>query len=207
MRERVTVCGMATNPGDGSFLSNLRITRFGLTLAVLTIFFGYGLGGAFGGMEDSILSGLRASADAVRDTVYGGDAEKAQAVVGKSWTYFKRAHMHGAGIGTASLALILLLGAFRRPVPAVRAAIAWALGLGALGYSSFWLIAGRMAPGLGGTGQAKEALEFLAVPSAGLLLLGVASMLVLTTIELFTKPKPAQQQTPVAKPGYEPASR
>ncbi|HEY0840875.1 MAG TPA: hypothetical protein VGD74_11865, partial [Vulgatibacter sp.] len=180
------------------------ITRFGLVLTVLTIFFGYALGGAFGGMEDTIQAGLRASAEAARATVYGGDADKAQAVVAKSWTYFKRAHMHGGGIGTASLALLLLLGALRRPSPTVRAAIAWALGLGGLGYSSFWLIAGKLAPGMGGTGQAKEALRFLAFPSAGLLLLGVASMLVLTAIELFVKPKSAEEGAPATSLGPSP---
>lgn len=181
-----------------SILDNLRITRFGLFLAVLTIFFGYALGGAFGGMEDQIQAGLRGSAAAVRDTVYQGDEAKMQAVVGKSWTYFKRAHMHGGGIGTASLGLLLLLGVLSRPAPTVRALIGWALGLGAIGYSSFWLLAGRLAPGMGGTSQAKEALAFLAFPSAGLLLLGVVSVLVVTAIELFTKPKPAARNVPVA---------
>ncbi|HWV39258.1 MAG TPA: hypothetical protein VN033_12390 [Vulgatibacter sp.] len=181
-----------------SILDNLRITRFGLFLAVLTIFFGYLLGGAFGGMEDAIKGSLQASAMAVRDTVYQGDDAQVQAVVGRGWTYFKRAHMHGGGIGTASLGLLLLLGVLRRPSAKARALIGWALGLGSIGYSSFWLLAGRLAPGLGGTSQAKEALRFLAFPSAGLLLLGVLSMLVLTAIELFARPRPAGESAPAA---------
>lgn len=181
-----------------SILDNFRITRFGLFLAVLTIFFGYFLGGAFGAMEDQIQGGLRASAMAVRDTVYQGDDAKVQAVVGRGWTYFKRAHMHGGGIGTASLGLLLLLGVLRRPSPTARALIGWALGLGGIGYSSFWLFAGRLAPSVGGTSQAKEALRFLAFPSAGLLLLGVFAVLVVTAIELFAKPSPVAKDAPVA---------
>ena len=194
---------MATHPADGTFHSNLRIMRFGLLLAVVTILFGYSLGGAFGGIEDTSQAGLRSSADAVRDTVYQGDDAKVQAVVGKSWTYLKRAHMHAGGIGTASLGLILLLGALRRPSPVVRASIAWALGLGALGYSSFWLIAGKLAPGLGGTGQAKEALTFLAFPSAGLLLLGVFAVVVATAIEFFAPAPATQAERP---PGVRPSA-
>jgi len=183
---------------NDSILDNLRITRFGLFLAVLTVFFGFALGGAFGGLEEQIQGGLRESALAVRDTVYQGDDAKVQAVVGRGWTYFKRAHMHGGGIGTASLGLLLLLGVLRRPSPTVRALTGWALGLGGIGYSSFWLLAGRLAPGMGGTSQAKEALRFLAFPSAGLLLLGVLSVLVVTAIELFAKPKPAAEDAPIA---------
>ncbi|AKU90783.1 hypothetical protein [Vulgatibacter incomptus] len=142
-------------------------------------------------MEDQIVESLRASADAVRDTVYRGDEAKVQAVVSKSWTYFKRAHMHGGGIGTATLALLLLVAALRRPSPAARALVGWALGLGAVGYPAYWLIGGMLAPGLGGTAQAKEALWILAFPSAGILLLGVLGVLVLATIEFFVAPKPS----------------
>jgi len=47
------------------------------------------------------------------------------------------------------------------------------LGAGALLYSLFWLFAGFTAPSLGSTGAAKEALSFIAIPGAGLCLLGV----------------------------------
>ena len=57
--------------------------------------------------------------------------------------------------------------------------------MGALGYSVFWLLAGLRAPGLGGTGPAKESLAWLAFPSAGLLLLGVVALIVLVVRQLF----------------------
>lgn len=187
---------MVPTPSN-TFLSNLRIGRFGVLFALLTILFGFGLGGLFGVMEAPIKEGLRASALAVRDTVYRGDDAKMQEVLSKSWSYFKRAHMHGGGIGTASLVMVLLVAALRRPSPKARALISWALGLGGLGYSAFWLLAGRIAPGLGGTGAAKEALAFLAFPTAGLLLLGTLGTLLLTGLELFAAPRP----TPAGKMG------
>ena len=42
------------------------------------------------------------------------------------------------------------------------------MGLGSLGYSMFWMLAGMRAPGLGSTGAAKESLEWLAVPTSAL---------------------------------------
>ena len=48
---------------------------------------------------------------------------------------------------------------------------------GALLYAIFWMWAGFKAPGLGSTGAAKEALSFIAVPGAGLALLGAAGSL------------------------------
>ena len=52
-----------------------------------------------------------------------------------------------------------------------------ALGGGALLYAVFWLVAGFTAPGLGSTGEAKEAFGFLAIPGAGLCLFGLAGTL------------------------------
>lgn len=88
---------------------------------------------------------------------------------------------------------ILLLAALRRPSDHVRRGVSVALGGGALAYSAFWMLAARAAPGLGGTGAAKDSLAWLAVPSAGLVLIGLGAVIVLTAIELFTPAsRPAQ---------------
>lgn len=166
----------------------LRAVRGGLVLSLLTIFLGFALGGFFGAAEDQLKDGLRASAEAVRDTTYGGDASKMQSVVDKSWTYYKRAHMHGGAIGTAALAASLLLGALVATPAALRAVVSTALGAGGLGYSLFWLLAARRAPGLGSTGAAKDSLEWLAVPSSGLLLVGTLVTIVLVIRELYGRP-------------------
>ncbi len=122
----------------------LRPALPGLALAVLTLLFGFGLGGVFGLDEDAIKSRLSASAAAVQASVYQGDHATAQAVVAKSWTYMQRAHLHAGSLGTAAVVLtilVVLLGAS----PGVTRAISIGLGAGALGYSVFWMWAGFLA--------------------------------------------------------------
>lgn len=173
------------------FGERLRACRWGIVLALLAILFGFAMGGVFGAAEDSLKADLSARAAAVRDTVYGGDDAKIESVLTKSWSYYKRAHMHAGGIGAAALAAILLLAALRRPPPRVRAGVAAAVGLGSVGYPLFWMLAARAAPSLGGTDAAKESLAWLAVPSAGLLLLGVVAVIALAAIDLFAS-RPAR---------------
>lgn len=157
----------------------LRPMRVGVTLAVLSIVFGFGLGGVFGLFEHPIKDHLKAEAEAVRDSVYHNDDAAMKKVTDKAWAYFKRAHLHGGGIGAAALALILLMSFFDRSSRLVRTLGSAALGAGALGYSLFWMLAALRAPGLGSTGLAKESLQWLALPSAGLALLGLLTSLVL----------------------------
>jgi hypothetical protein len=158
---------------------NLKPLLPGATLALLSILFGFLLGGLFGAVEDSIKGQLRASADAVFDTVYDGNEAQRDKIVDKSWSYLKRAHLHGGAIGAAALASILLLGLLGE-VGALARFSSLAFGAGALLYAVFWLIAGFTAPGLGSTGEAKEALSFLAIPAAGLCLLGLGGTLLST---------------------------
>jgi hypothetical protein len=40
-------------------------------------------------------------------------------------------------------------------------------GLGSLGYGVFWLLSGYLAPGMGSTGSAKEAVGLVAQASGG----------------------------------------
>lgn len=164
-----------------SIFDELRELRIGVTLALLALLFGFGLGGVFGAAEDDLKAHLKGSAQAVLATAYEGDAAKADAVAKKSWSYLKRAHMHGGGMGAAALALILLLAALPS-CRKLRKATAILLGAGALLYPVFWLLAGFNAPGLGSTGAAKEGLKILAVPSSGAFLLGT-----LGTFALFVR--------------------
>lgn len=165
---------------------SLRVVRWGVLLSLLTIFFGFALGGLFGGIEDTLKGRLKNSAAAALDTKYGGDEAKAKAVVDKSWIYLQRAHLHGGAIGAVSLAAALLLASLRRAAPRIRAGVSIALGAGGLGYSVYWLIAGFLAPGMGGTSAAKESLVLLAYPSAAALLLGLLAVVVLTGLDLFS---------------------
>ncbi len=162
----------------------LRSMRLGVLLALFSVLFGFGMGAAFGAAEESLKGGLQASADAVLAEKYGGDPAKAKAVVDKSWSYYKRAHMHGGGIGAASLAVILLLAGVGASGWLAKLA-ALGMGFGSLGYSIFWLLAGMRAPGLGGTGAAKDSLEWLAVPTSGAVIVGLALGIVAASKMLF----------------------
>ena len=151
----------------------LRAALPGLALALCTVLFGFAMGGLFGLNEDVIKDRLANSAASVTPTVYRGDAAAAEPVVAKSWEYMQRAHLHGGAIGTAAIGMIvvmLLLGT----APGTIRVLGLALGAGALGYSVFWMWAGFIAPGLGSTGAAKESLRWLAIPSAGAVMLATA---------------------------------
>ncbi|HEX6643949.1 MAG TPA: hypothetical protein VF037_04690 [Gemmatimonadales bacterium] len=164
--------------------ATLRAALPGLALATCAILFGFLMGGLFGLNEAAIKDRLATSAAAVTATVYQGDAAKAEPVIAKSWEYMQRAHLHGGAIGTAALGLIgvlLVIGASPRRIRILGVA----LGLGALGYSVFWMWAGFIAPGLGSTGAAKESLRWLAMPSAGALMLGTVAVAVLTVRAMF----------------------
>jgi hypothetical protein len=155
----------------------LRPLAPGILLALASIAFGFGLGIAFGAAEDDLKDHLRANAQAVLESVYAGDESQAQPVVGKSWTYFKRAHLHANALGTTALAASLLL-ALLGPPGALARLSSFAFGAGALFYAAYWLFAGLMAPGLGSTSAAKESLEWLAIPSSGACVAGLVGTLI-----------------------------
>jgi len=155
-----------------TFVDQLSPMRAGVMLALLTLLFGFCLGGVFGLFEDRIKEGFHETAQQTLGTSDPEALQAAGALVSKSWSYMKRAHLHANGLGTAALALILLL-ALLSVGPGLARATALALGLGALGYSSFWMFAALRTPIEGSSGAAKEALSWLAVPTASLCLVGL----------------------------------
>ena len=129
------------------------------------------LGGIFGAAEDSLKEMLNQRATIVLADVYKGDIEKKDAVVKKSWEYFKRAHLHAGAIGTAALAAILSLIVLGE-IGVVSMFAGLIFSLGAFIYSLFWLLAGLAAPSLGSTAAAKDSLEVMAISGAGMCILG-----------------------------------
>ena len=162
---------------EKEIIEKVKVVRIGIILSLLTLLFAFVLGCLFGAIEGKIKGHLKAEAQAVSDTVYKGDSVKMKKITDKSWVYFKRAHLHASGLGAISLAVILLLMFMQSPL-ILKELTAIALGLGSLGYSLFWMFAALMAPGLGSTGAAKEALSFLAIPSAGMCIAGLITVLV-----------------------------
>lgn len=168
----------------------------GILLAILTLLFGFGLGIVFGLNEDLIRDRQRAAAASVLETAYQSDSAKADAVVAKSWSYMQRAHLHAGSLGTSALALtcvVLMLGLS----PVHTRAISLALGVGALGYAVYWLLAGFRAPAMGSTDAAKESLTWLAVPSSGIFVATTALIAVLCLVAL-VRHRPSTSVSPPA---------
>jgi hypothetical protein len=159
-------------------LRNLQIVSWGLVLAVLTIFYGQAMGIVFGLNEAAIKNELQHSASEVRESVYQGDEAVMQAVTAKSWSYMKRSHLHAGGMGTTAVCLIVLV-CWLTPSRRLLQAVSVGLGAGGFGYSIFWMWAGFRAPRLGGTGLAKESLQWLAMPSSAVFVLATVAVLVL----------------------------
>jgi hypothetical protein len=157
-----------------------------IALSLLSILFGFSMGGAFGIAESRMKKLLEDSGAEVLESAYQGDAAAMDAVVAKSWIYFQRAHLHGGGIGTAALGSIVVMTLVCR-LGTVAQVSAVAFGAGALVYSQYWLWAGLLAPGLGGTSAAKESLTFMALPGAGLCLLGVLGTLYCVIRDCFVR--------------------
>ncbi|MBT3344680.1 MAG: hypothetical protein HN712_28145 [Gemmatimonadetes bacterium] len=156
----------------------------GLSFSLVAILFGFVLGGVFGSAESSIKKCLDDAGIAVLESVYEGDVAAKDAVVQKSWAYLKRAHLHGGAIGAAALGCIVaLIVVCRRGMLAQLSALA--IGSGALIYAVFWLLAGFAAPGMGSTGAAKESLSYMAIPGAGLCILGLCGTLYSVVKECF----------------------
>lgn len=173
-------------------LESIRPLRWGFLFSLLTLVFGFFLGAAFGAAEDPMKSYLKNKGEAALATAYKGDKAKLKATLSKSWTYFKRAHLHANGLGTSALALLFLL-ALLSVAPLWKVVTAWALGLGSFGYSAFWLLAGMAAPGLGSTGAAKESLAWLAIPSSAACILGLFSVLAALVFSLYLSPSKSAQ--------------
>lgn len=182
------------NPSSNNFLTAIRgqldPALPGMLFAVLTLIFGFGLGITFGLNEDMIKTRLEASAAEVASSVYGSDEAAIQAVLAKSWKYMQRAHLHAGGLGTAAIALILLTSLLSSS-PGLTRIISLGLGVGGFGYSVFWLWAGFRTPGLGGTGAAKESLKWLAMPSAGALIVATVAVAVLLLVTIIRRPQTA----------------
>ena len=162
---------------------SLRQVRMGTLLSLMTILFGFGMGGVFGAAEETLKNDLKTRAKSAPAEIYKADEAKMTATIDKAWAYYKRAHLHGGAIGTASLLCALLLAAMCKPAALTKALTAFALGLGGLGYSIYWLMAGYRAPAMGSTSAAKDSLEWLAVPTAGLVMLSLVAVILLAIRE------------------------
>jgi hypothetical protein len=154
-------------------MDSIRVVRWGVVLALSSILFGFALGALFGLNEAGLKGHLESEGRLVLAEKYGGDDARLRTVLDKSWVYFQRAHLHGGGIGAVALGLCLLLAFLPATSARLKGFAGTCAGAGALGYSVFWLLAGLRAPRAGSTSAAKETLQWLAVPSSGLAIVGL----------------------------------
>jgi len=159
-------------------MESIHSMKWGIIFSLLSLVFGFGIGIMFGGFEEQMEEKMKARGMVVLQEVYQGDEEKLDNAVGRGMNYIKRAHIHGNGLGTSALALIFVL-TFVVASQNIKKYTALAAGIGALGYAFYWFLAGWMAPALGGTGVAKEALKWLAWPTSGLCVISLLAVLYL----------------------------
>ena len=164
--------------------------RYGIAISLVAIMFGGMLGLSFGCCEDDIKGSLRASADAVLDKHYSGDANKSVSTVKKSWVYFKRAHLHSQTMGVIAI-VFALLAAWLNFQAKFQLGISLLSGLGSLGYGVFWLVAALLAPGMGSTHAAKESVGWIAQLSGGAFFISGVAMFGLILWKLFMQGKNA----------------
>jgi hypothetical protein len=150
----------------------LAAMKFGALLALLTLLLGFGLGALFGLAEDWVKDGFLETAKQTLAKSATDLDKEAGALTGRAWTYMKRAHLHANGLGTSALSMILLM-TFLPAGDTLKKVTSLLLGIGALGYSTFWLLAAQRTPALGSTGAAKESLRWLAMPTSAFLILGL----------------------------------
>ncbi len=135
--------------------------KYGVILALIAILFGGSLGLSFGCCEHSLKDYLKNEATGAITTKYKGDQAKADKVTKKSWVYYKRAHLHSQTMGAIAIVFSLIV-AWLGFAPKIQMGVSILSGFGSLGYGIFWLLAGSLAPSMGSTGAAKEAVGIVA---------------------------------------------
>jgi hypothetical protein len=160
--------------------------RYGILLALVAILFGGSLGLTFGCCEEDIKGFLKIQADSVSQEKYGGVQEKIDKVINKSWIYLKRAHLHSQTMGVISIAFSLLV-VWVNFHPKIQTGVSLLSGLGSLGYGMFWLLSALLAPTMGGTHQAKEAVSLLAQASGASFFLAGLTLFSLLVYKMFAK--------------------
>lgn len=163
--------------------------KYGVVLATIAILFGGVLGLSFGCCEENIKTFLNSSANAVRSEKYEDKQERVDKVVKKSWIYFKRAHLHSQTMGVIAI-VFSLLAAWLGFQPRIQLAISTLGGLGSMGYGVFWLSAAVLAPGMGSTGAAKEAVGLVAQFSGAAFFIAGATLFATLIYRMFIQPRP-----------------
>lgn len=158
--------------------------KYGILVAMVAILFGGSMGLSFGCCEDDVKGFLKTQGDSVFQEKYGGVQEKKDKVVKKAWVYMKRAHLHSQTMGVIAIAFSLLV-AWLNFHPKIQLGVSLLSGLGSLGYGVFWLLAGGLAPAMGGTHDAKEAVGLIAQLSGGAFFVSGVAVFAILAYKMF----------------------
>ncbi len=120
----------------------LKFVRVGLALVLLGLYFGVGLGIAFGINEDSFKTYIKRGV-AAHPAVQDADSNK------KIWRYVLRAHFHSTGIAAFSLGLIILvvLSDMQRTYKTVSSGLIGLSGFYAFSWFSMFVLAPTIGRG------------------------------------------------------------
>lgn len=157
--------------------NEIATVRIGLSLIMLSLIFGIGLGVSFGVAEDSIKSYI---SDGVASHTDVHD-EKSNS---KIWRYAQRSHFHAIGIAAFSIGLVLLImvSSLKKNLKTTSSIL---VGLGGL-YPLSWFTMFILAPSIGRTAAhhhiMTEIFTYIGVSS---LLLGIAILCVNLFFNMF----------------------
>ncbi|QPJ63371.1 MAG: hypothetical protein G3M70_16390 [Candidatus Nitronauta litoralis] len=165
-------------------MMQLTHVKYGILIAMIAILFGGSMGLSFGCCEDDVKGFLKSQAESVFQEKYGGEQTKKDKVVNKAWVYMKRAHLHSQTMGVIAIAFSLLV-AWLNFHPKIQLGVSLLSGLGSLGYGIFWLLAGGLAPGMGGTHSAKEAVGLIAQLSGGAFFVSGVTVFAILAYKMF----------------------
>src|SRR5690606_35080389 len=127
--------------------------------------------------KDRINEGLAKNVKIQSMEVESLKTEKIKAEAEKNWRYYQRYHFHATGIGSMSLALLLVLGFIQASKKQLLVA-AYMISVGGFLYPFVWLFAAIYGPEMG-RDQAKEAFAIFGY-MGGVFLVGIFFTLYLT---------------------------
>ncbi|MEO2166656.1 MAG: hypothetical protein ABGY42_00795 [bacterium] len=158
--------------------ANIAPHYWGILFSLACIAWGFVVGGLMGALDTGFKGRMRKRALKNLNAAYGGDEAKLDKFVAKGFKYCIRSHIHGGAIGSSALACILLL-ALTGENGALGVFSSFAFGAGGLAYSIYWMLAGIHTADIGDATLAKHHMRFVAIPGAGLAMLGLFGTLFL----------------------------
>lgn len=165
---------------------NFKYIKYGILISMVAILFGGSMGLSFGCCEEDVKRFLNEQAESVSQEKYDGVQEKKDKVVKKAWVYMKRAHLHSQTMGVIAIAFSLLVAGLNFH-PKIQVGVSILSGIGSLGYGVFWLLAAALAPGMGGTHAAKEAVGLVAQISGASFFVSGVTVFAVLTYKMFVK--------------------